>query len=265
MRAALLIALLAASSGTCHDAWLLAISATDDREPATLALRTGMDFPISENAVAPERVHGGHRRPNGTETKLTDWRIDEATKSTVAAMDDRSAGVHVAWADTEPRVLKLDARKFNDYLLHDGLQKVLAARLDAHEEGRDAVERYRKCTKTIFGIGAARTGDPTKPTGQRLEIVPLEDPTRVAVRQTLAVRVLFDGAPLPTALLCWDHPGNGEDFTGTTWTDARGEAIVPVVRKGPTALRLVHMTHPNAAEYEWESFWASLCFTVGDG
>jgi hypothetical protein len=98
--------------------------------------------------------------------------------------------------------------------------------------------------------------------GHRVEIVLLDDPFAARVGSTLRARVLFEGRPLSRANLCWDHPGNGEDFTGQTWTDASGEALVPVGATGPMTLRLVHMTRPRASEYEWESFWASCTFRV---
>ena len=43
-------------------------------------------------------------------------------------------------------------------------------------------------------------------------------------------------------------------------TDAKGEALVPIARGGLMTLRLTHMTRPKAADYEWESFWATLTF-----
>lgn len=90
----------------------------------------------------------------------------------------------------------------------------------------------------------------------------LADPLSTPTGGTLPVQVLFRGAPLVRANLCWDHPGNGEDFTGQTWTDADGRALVPLAREGPMTLRLVHMTRPQKPEHEWESFWASFTFRI---
>jgi hypothetical protein len=253
--------LLLAAAYAPHDTWLLVVPAEPGRGHLALSLRTGMDFPTSENAVEPARIRAQYVDPQGKATTLAGFVEDEASKSSVLPLAALAAGVHVATADTEPRVLKMDARKFNDYLLHDGLPHVLAERLDDHEEGLDAIERYRKCAKVVFATGPGG-GAFDRPVGQALEIVPLDDPTRVQPRQTLRVRVLFEDKPLVHGNLCWDRSGNGEDFAGSTWTDAEGEALVPIARPGLMTVRLVHMTRPRQAEFEWESFWASCTFEV---
>lgn len=156
----------------------------------------------------------------------------------------------------------MTAAKFNDYLLHDGMPHVLAERMDAGELDRAATEQYSKYVKTLFRVGDSADGDPTRALGLHLEIVPEEDPLAKRPGQALRVRVLLAGDPLPGANVCWDHPGNGERFTGQTWTDADGRALVPIDRLGWMTIRLVHMTHPRTEDHEWESFWSSLTLRI---
>lgn len=252
--------LIAFASAPKHDTWLLTLEAAD-RSVVGLSLRTGMSFPDSDNAVAVENVTGWLVRPDGAREALLRFRADAGTKCTQHDLGALPPGVVVAVCDTAPKLLALEARKFNDYLLHEGLPKVLAARMDAHEEGRDATERYRKCAKVVFRTGAGE-GRFAEPVGQALEIVPLEDPTLLEPRRTLRARVLFAGKPLAGALLGWDLPGNGEDIAGSTWTNDAGEALVPIVQPGWMTLRLVHMTRPKAETHEYESYWASCSFVV---
>lgn len=255
------VVFVAALSHRPHDTWLLTVPAADGQVPVRLSVRTGVDFPTSENAVAPANLSGWHVAPDGTRTALAGFREDTADKSSSCGLGELSAGIHVATVDTAPRRLAMEARKFNDYLLHDGLPHILAARMDAGEEDSNSTEQYRKCAKVIFAVGSG--GGPfDQPVGQRLEIVPLEAPTALRPRQTLRVRVLFDGAPLVRGNLCWDLPGNGEDLAGSTWTDAAGEALVPIARAGWMTVRLVHMTRPKTEDHEWESFWSSCSFEV---
>ncbi len=244
-----------------HDTWLLTMPGADGRGVSGLSLRTGTDFPRSENAVAAANATGWLVPAVGARRRLDGFREASDDRALVCPLVDLGEGVHVAAIDTAPQRIAMDAKKFNDYLLHDGLPHVLAARMDAGEEAADATEQYRKCAKVVFRTGDG-SGRFAEPVGQRLEILPLEDPTLLAPRKTLPVRVLFDGAPLVRANLCWDLPGNGEDLAGCTWTDERGEALVPIVRPGWTTLRLVHMTRPRATGYEYESLWASCSFVV---
>ncbi|MEO6596960.1 MAG: DUF4198 domain-containing protein [Planctomycetota bacterium] len=246
-----------------HDTWLLTMPAADGRANATLSVRTGMDFPTSENAVVAANVTGWLVPPTGERRALPAFHEDPATKSTTCALGPLAFGIHLAAIDTAPKHIAMGAKKFNDYLLHDGLPHVLAARMDADEEGNDATEQYRKCAKVIFRVGDGANGRFAEPIGQQLEIVPLDDPTALAPRSTLRVRVLFDKAPLVRGNLCWDLPGNGEDLAGCTWTDANGEALVPIAQPGWMTVRLVHMTRPKTAKHEYESFWASCSFQVG--
>lgn len=252
--------LLSAVAPLPHDTWLVALHDADGA--ITLSVRVGMDLPQSVNAIPAERSSGAVLDHDGNASPIGGWQSSAETDRTEARLGRLAPGLHIAFVDTQPRLLEMSARKFNDYLLHDGLWPVLADRLDRQDETRDAKERYRKCAKTIFRVAEGPNSGFDRATGQRLEIIPLENSLTAKSRDTLRVRVVFDGAPLVRALLCWDHPGNGEDFTGTTFTDAAGEAIVPLTRPGLTTLRLVHMTRPNTQEFEWESFWGSLTFEV---
>jgi hypothetical protein len=134
--------------------------------------------------------------------------------------------------------------------------------MDRGELDRDAVEQYSKFVQTRIPVGdvtASREGL----LGHTLEIELLDDPLHAEIGSTLRARVYFRREPLVRANLCWDLPGNGEDFAGQTWTDAKGEALIPVSAEGPVTIRLVHMTRPQLPEHEWESFWSSYTFRIG--
>ena len=115
--------------------------------------------------------------------------------------------------------------------------------------------------KALLRVGEGG-GDPCRPMGLPLEIVPQRNPFAVKPGEALAVRVLFQGKPLAEANLGWQHPGDGEMARGTVRTNALGEALVPVAAAGLMTIRLTHMTRPKTAEYEWESFWTTLTFRI---
>ncbi|MGE3164649.1 MAG: DUF4198 domain-containing protein [Planctomycetota bacterium] len=260
--------LLVAGLAQAHDMWLIPPRAATVGSPATTVVSVGMDFPVSEHAIPLERLTLQLLRPDGRRAEvaeLIDTRKDEAAKHSIVSVVPDTDGLWVLGCSTRPNQLELDAEKFNDYLLHDGLLHVYKMRFDAGELGEKGREQYSKYTKCLIPVGNAAAGSSAlQPLGLRLEIVPLADPLACRAGGALAVKVLFEGAPLPKANLCWDHSGNGEDFTGQTWTDEAGVALVPVAKSGLFTLRLVHMTRPKTADYEWESFWASLTWYVPD-
>ncbi len=260
--AALLLAALSPPT-RAHDMWLVPpVESPAPGEPVEVVVAVGMDFPASLNAIDPARVALMAHGPADARV-VVELRPEEDDQHTVASFTPPTTGAWLVAGVTRPRVLELEAAKFNEYLLHDGLPHVLAGRMDRGELERDAVERYSKSVKTLVPVGASSGAEAAgRVLGHDLEIVLLDDPLAARPGDTLRARVLYRGAPLERANLCWDLPGNGEDFAGQTWTDAEGTALVPVARPGPMTLRLVHMTRPRTDAFEWESFWASFTFRV---
>jgi uncharacterized GH25 family protein len=254
-------AFLFPGSVLAHDLWLLPPSPPlRPAEPVVLRAATGMDFPQSESAVAPERiVRVLARLPDGKEISPRDLGTEGAFLA--VRLPPPGEGTTVAAIETAPRVLRLSAEEFNEYLKEDGLPETLAWREKEGRLGEASVERYAKFAKAIFRVGEGGATDAaTKPLGLPLEIVPLADPTRLEPGGTLRIRVLFRGEPLAGALVGSDRPGTGAGFVGTLKTDEKGEAEVELPESGPFTLRLVKMTRPALEDYEWESFWASLTF-----
>lgn len=246
-----------------HDFWLtppegiLKVGA-----PAAVEVAVGMDFPHSESGPKPERLTARATGPDGREAGVTLEQREDG-KRTFAVFTPDAPGAWALTVQTLPSRIELEAMKFNDYLLHDGLPQVLAARMDAGEWDQPATEQYSRSVKTIVAAGAGADGAAlTRPVDQTLEIVPLSDPFALRKGTALQVQVLFRGAPLAGARVGWDLPGNGDLLAGETWTGADGKCWVPVSQSGLMMLRLVHMTRPSTADYEWESFWSSLTFHV---
>jgi hypothetical protein len=101
-----------------------------------------------------------------------------------------------------------------------------------------------------------------KPLALPLEIVPRANLLSSKASQTLLVHALFQTKPLADANLGWTHPSDGESPRGTIRNDAKGEALIPIMKTGLTTIRLIHMTRPMTADYEWDSFWTTLTFRL---
>jgi uncharacterized GH25 family protein len=256
-------ALLAvASTARPHDLWLLPPEPTVKGTVQVRAV-SGTEFPKGDHAPDPakfaRRVAVG---PGGD--RLTLDAAGTTDQAGLLRFEAAGPGVYAVAVETTPKVLSLEAAAFNEYLVSDGLPHIYRLRAKEGTLDRPARERYSKSPKALLGVGAGGPGDPTRPVGLPLEIVPLKDPFARRPGDALPVRVLFRGKPLPEANLGWDHPGDGEPPAGTVRTDAKGEALVPVARTGLMTVRLTHMTRPKSADYEWESFWTTLTFLLPD-
>jgi uncharacterized GH25 family protein len=76
----------------------------------------------------------------------------------------------------------------------------------------------------------------------------------------LPVTLLFDGKPLPGALVVAMEQGSSADKLSAR-TDARGDVSLVLPRKGVWLVKAVHMTPaPAGLGAEWESVWTSLTF-----
>lgn len=102
--------------------------------------------------------------------------------------------------------------------------------------------------------------------GQDLEIVPLSDPAKASVGETLRLKVLFHGKPLAGAEI---ERGDGvtvvaEKEIPRFTTDADGIAAVPLVKAGPHLLVIDHKVTPSASpdQANEDLYNATLWFSV---
>jgi uncharacterized GH25 family protein len=164
--------------------------------------------------------------------------------------------------DRDLAYITLEAKKFNAYLEEEGLQDILAERKKAHELDQAGRERYRRYLKALLHVGAA-TEAWRKTFAQQLEIVPLANPTALKLGDTLTVKVLFEGKPLPAApLFAYGKAANGTKKQSLK-TGKDGTAAVRLDTAGPYLVRLVHMRRcAGDPKADWESFWAAWTFGI---
>lgn len=177
-------------------------------------------------------------------------------------------GLHVLGYRSNATGIELEAEKFEEYLVSEGLEHVVEERKRLGESTRKGRESYARCAKSfVVATGdAPRTDAQTKgwdrALGYPLEIVPTSDPVRLAADAELEVRVLHLGAPLANALVgCM--PKSDPKLEVRARTDAEGRVAFEPKSGGVHLLRVVHMT--RAAEglaHDWESHWASLTFQL---
>jgi uncharacterized GH25 family protein len=252
--------LLCRSEGLAHDLWLIPPAKAEVGRKVLIEANVGMDFPNGETAADPSKWKRRYvLGPDGKELPLLP--AGKRDRAALLEFTPVLPGLHTLVVETEPKVITLKADAFNSYLVSDGLPHVYRLRAKEKTLDQPATERYSKYVKALVNVGPARSGA-TPVVGLVLELAPLGDPLTCKVGDTLPLRVLFHGKPLPEANVGWQHPGDGPAARGYVRTDHQGQARIPIARHGLMTLRLTHMTRPKSDEYEWESFWATLTFVL---
>src|SRR5262249_49127775 len=135
--------LLVVAAAPAHDLWLVPQEKTVVGQPFVLRANVGMDFPQSEHAPDPAAFK---RRslfgPGGKEQPLE--AAGKEGRSGLLRFEPKHPGVYVAVVETQPRLIKLSAEKFNAYLVSDGLPHIYLLRSQEKTLDRPATERYSK-------------------------------------------------------------------------------------------------------------------------
>jgi len=258
----LLLAVLASGSAFGHDFWIEPtrfMPAPGDE--VELVLRVGQDL-------------GGDTVPYIDEW-FSDYRVitPDGPVPVDAMLGDDPAGMFVAgrpglylvaYRSTRDFV-ELAPGKFNDYLRDEGLERFIDRRAEFGESGRPAREWYSRCAKSLLRVGAGGPDDAyALNLGYTLELIPARNPYALRAGEPLPVTLLYEGLPLPGALVIAftaDRPA--DKITARTAADGRIE--LPLGRPGLWLVKAVHMIRIGNAQADWESFWASLTFRVPAG
>ncbi|MEM8929126.1 MAG: DUF4198 domain-containing protein [Bacteroidota bacterium] len=170
-------------------------------ERATLSLYNGT-FEKSENIITRDRMLDASIIAQGQRTAIypNQWKDQDSTITRLPFMTGEP-GTYVAGVATKARNIELTAKKFNDYLKHDGVLDMLEQRANDSTLNQDAVERYEKHVKAIYQVGDVKTNDWSTTLNYPIEFVPLENPYKKYSGEALEVQLLLDGQPLSDQLV----------------------------------------------------------------
>lgn len=220
-------------------------------------------FVKSEGAVTADRVSDLSVVSAGRRARLSTTLWTPSGDTTVLTLRTGEAGTYVVGASTRPRELALSATDFNEYLEHDGIPDVLAARRRDGQLATDVVERYHKHVKAVFQVGDRRTDDFGTVLGYPAEIIPLENPYAVRVGAALPVRVLVDGVAVANqVVVAGGHGSGGAIRERSTRADDEGIARVSLDAAGRWYVKFIYMERSPDAGIDYESKWATLTFEV---
>lgn len=187
------------------------------------------------------------------------------TQSPLVRLSFTSEGNHLLAMERKAATIKLDAKKFTNYLTEEGLDSVVSLRKEANESGKEGRERYCRYLKALFQVGNQHDETYKLVLGQRLEILPQSNPYGMKLGETLQVRILFEGKPLAEAkVFAYNGSFNQQDkvYQQAARTAKDGSVSFKLDRSGEWLIRLVHMRRcvTDCAEIDWESYWGAYSF-----
>jgi len=180
-------------------------------------------------------------------------------------------GTHVVLLRSTNSFIELPAEKFTAYLREEGLDYALKLRQENDQMALPGRETYRRCAKTLVQVGEAAASAPATDSACRhvyglpLELVPEQNPYRMAADKALTVRVLRAGRPaFGAAVQVWQRQPGGLPTTHyTTRANQNGRILLRLSGPGPYLLAAVDMSATPANlrdRADWQSTWASLTF-----
>jgi uncharacterized GH25 family protein len=264
-KAALALAAWAAlSSAFAHEFWIdTSPSAPAAGAPVAMTLRVGEFYAGELVGITTSHALSLRSLSVDGEENLT-ARVPAASMLPALRLSFARPGSHVLAYESHPSQVVLEAGKFHAYLHDEGLDWVVKQREAAGTAATPGRERFRRSAKALLNVGGASDGASTRSTGQKIEILPLDDPLAGAPGATLRFRLLFDGQPRPGVLVKAWHRQGGQVTTVRATSDAQGGFALALPFAGNWMLNAVHMVAATgSAGIDWDSYWASLAFALG--
>lgn len=248
-----------AATARAHDFWIEPSSFTPTPgEGVTLRLLVGERFagesvPRSDAMIARFVIAG----PEGE----SEVRGAEGADPAGIALVEKP-GLHVVGYRSRTTAIEIEAGKFESYLATEGLERVSALRAARGESDQPGRERYSRNARALLAAGDAAAGGADAPLGFTLELVAERNPYAMVPGDELPLRLTYDGVPIAGVLVSAinrDHPG----ATVAARTDDAGHVRLRLAAAGDWLVKAVHMIAlPPGEDAQWESFWASLTFTL---
>lgn len=177
-------------------------------------------------------------------------------------------GTHLLAFDSAPNTITLPPDSFHAYLHDEGLDFIKTQREIAGRSKKPGRERYTRYVKTLVSApldaGAKADSDIyATQVGQRLEVLPLNNPLLLLPLDALRVRVDFGGKPLAGALVKAWHQHSGQTIIIRATTSADGVATMTLPFTGAWMVSVVHMVAAKGVKnIDWDSIWGNLSFVL---
>ena len=265
---ALLLAVICQAPLHAHEFWIAPVTTPlMAGSSARLSLRVGEQF-------TGELVGWSKAQTAGLRLVSTAGVQDISAQVPATAVADlpivlSAPGNYLVGFESQPNTISLSADSFHAYLHDEGLDFIKTQREAAGQAKQPGRERYRRYVKTLLEVQGAQAGVNAtvhlKTLGQRLELVPVNNPLAMMPGEALSVQVLFEGQPLQGALLKAWHKSLGQTTIIRASTNAQGITTVNLPYPGAWMVSLVHMVRVTGVKgIDWDSLWGNLSFVMSE-
>lgn len=174
-------------------------------------------------------------------------------------------GTHLVALATDTAFTTLSAAEFAAYLRAAGLDYQLARRVQAGDTTRPVREAYRRCAKTLVQAGTpASPGDTAWARVLRLplELVPEQNPYRLAAGAAFTVRVLAVGRPVAgLQVTLWRRGARPRALVSKLRSNQNGRVLFRLSEAGEYLVSTVSAEPaPRGSGADWQSTWSTLTF-----
>ena len=222
-------------------------------------------FDKSENTITRDRISDATVIGPDYEVKIGADEFYDKGIATYFKFNAGKNGTYIGGISTLPRMIELNAKDFNDYLEHEGLESTIAERRQDGSFDKGAKEKYSKHVKILFQVGDERTDAYNKVLGYPIEFVPMLNPYDLKVGQVFPFKLLRNGKPLANQVVHYSTSAPGGDAhenENSTMTNENGIATITPTKSGNWYIATIHMEKRNEEGVDYESNWATLTFGV---
>jgi len=175
----------------------------------------------------------------------------------------RREGLHIISLVSTNAASNLPSIRFNDYIKAEGLTPAIDARARTGKTNANGRELYSRRAKALIQVGRPSPRDDalaTRPIGLTLEIVPLRNPYSLAADHLLPVQILYEGRPLPGALVKLTSLEFDAKPLRMVRSDAAGRASFEVPPVGSWLVNVIWTKPVKSPRADFLTTFSSLTF-----
>lgn len=261
--AVFLVALSFGGNALAHDFWL---------QPRSWQATPGVPMPISfevGHGDARERWAAGEDKVRALNDIALGGTIDlrplfrAGGEQPHLTRTFRREGLHIISMVSGDSVSILPATRFQEYLRLEGLTPAIVARQRSGRENSTGREYYSRRSKALIQVGRPNANDDRlamRPIGLTLEVVPLRNPYSLGPGQPLPILILYEGRPLPGALVKLTRLEADALPLRSVRSDARGKVNFTIPKAGSWLINVVWTKPITSPQVQFSTVFSSLTF-----